>query len=341
LPDQPIATVLMSVYNGEKHLKESIKSILNQSFNEFTFLIINDGSTDRTAEILESFQKTDSRIFVIQNVSKKGLAASLNIGIRASKSKYIIRMDADDVAIHTRMESQINYMEGLPEIGVCGSWVRPIGYGKKRTWKYRTDDDGIKSNMVFGSPLCHPSVIIRRQVLEENGIFYNESLQATQDYWLWAELEPYTKFKNINKVLLKYRVYNNSVSNQSREQTINAGKIRLNFLKELKIAPSRREVTIHEKLGQLVFDFEKVELFEVYNWLMKLLKANELTQFVDNNAFKSTIVNIWFLACYFSPRAGWGGWKIYWKSDLSSLKEFNYYRTLKYFVKILIYRFKK
>ena len=130
----PLVTVLMPVYNGEKYLKEAIESILNQTFKDFEFLIINDGSTDNSVKIIQSFN--DLRIRLIHNESNIGLIKTLNKGLKLSNGKYIARMDCDDVSLPKRLSVQINFMEKHPEIGVCGSWVKIIGLEQKFINKY-------------------------------------------------------------------------------------------------------------------------------------------------------------------------------------------------------------
>ena len=115
----------MPAYNAEKYIAESIESILSQTFTDFEFIIINDASTDSTKEIIESFQ--DSRIILINNEQNLGVAKSLNIGIATAKGKYIARMDADDISLPERFQTQFNFMEKNPDIDICGSWARMFG----------------------------------------------------------------------------------------------------------------------------------------------------------------------------------------------------------------------
>ena len=119
----------MPVYNAERHLSESIKSILNQSFSEFEFLIINDGSSDGSREIIKSFN--DSRIVLHDNNRNFGLTKSLNIGLNLAKGRYIARMDADDISYQNRLEKQYQFMENNPDIGFCGTWYKKIGDSSK------------------------------------------------------------------------------------------------------------------------------------------------------------------------------------------------------------------
>jgi len=154
--NNPLISVVLSVYNAEKYLVEAIKSILNQTFKDFEFIIINDGSTDKSLEIIESYQKEDERIILISR-ENKGLIASLNEGIEKAKGKYIVRMDADDISLSTRFEEQVKIMEENQNIGLCGTSVIVFGNNiKNDVWKLSKDDKTIKTELLFSSPLFHP-----------------------------------------------------------------------------------------------------------------------------------------------------------------------------------------
>ena len=127
------ATVLMPVYNAEKYVAEAIDSILNQTFNDFEFLIINDGSTDNSLDIIKSYD--DPRITIINNETNLGLSHTLNKGIELARGEYIIRMDADDISLSIRLEKQIEFMDSNQHIGICGSWIQTFDKsGNQSIW---------------------------------------------------------------------------------------------------------------------------------------------------------------------------------------------------------------
>ncbi|HAS7841575.1 TPA: glycosyltransferase family 2 protein, partial [Vibrio cholerae] len=141
----PKISVVMSVYNGEKYLGEAIDSILKQTFSDFEFIIINDGSTDKTLEIIKSYMKKDDRIVLVSR-ENKGLIVSLNEGLDLAKGQYIARMDADDISIKSRFEKQIEFLDSNPDIGVCGTWVEVFGENiKSKKWKMPTQDPDLKA----------------------------------------------------------------------------------------------------------------------------------------------------------------------------------------------------
>lgn len=217
--NEPKISVVMSVYNAELYLSDAIKSILNQTYNNFEFIIINDGSTDKSLEIMEGFVRQDSRIVLISR-GNKGLITSLNEGIKKAKGKYIARMDADDISLPIRFEEQIKFMEENEDIGVCGSWVEAFADDSTQILRFPSDNSMLKTLLFFNTSFAHPTVIIRRDLLTRYNIFYNKAFIGTEDYELWIRLSDYTKFSTIPKILLRYRVLESSVT-RSMDREVN------------------------------------------------------------------------------------------------------------------------
>ena len=251
--NKPLVTVLMSVFNAEDYLQEAIESVLSQTFSDFEFLVIDDCSTDRSKEILEKI--SDKRVKLLFNDKNIGLTCSLNKGIAYAKGKYIARMDADDICLPERLKKQIGYMELHPEIGVCGSWIQILN--TENVWKSAERNEAILVNMLFYNDIYHPTAVIKSELFEK--IKYNEDLKTAQDYYLWAELSEYTKFFNIQEVLLYRRLHEKSISNQHLENQINnANLARQNFFKKIYV----------------LFDKEKFRRKE-RRWFVSILKNNK------------------------------------------------------------------
>lgn len=146
-----LISVILPVYNGEKYLKEAIESILNQTYTNFEFIIIDDGSKDSSLEIIKEYEKEDERIVAVSR-ENKGLIATLNEGIEKAKGKYIARMDQDDISLPNRFEEQLKIMENDKEIVVCGSWINVFGENRKeKISKYFQYDKEIKANLIMSS----------------------------------------------------------------------------------------------------------------------------------------------------------------------------------------------
>lgn len=194
----------MPVYNGEKYLREAINSILSQTFRDFKFLIINDGSTDNSENIIKSYN--DSRIKYLKNTENLGIVETLNFGISQINTKYIARMDCDDVSLPTRIEKQISFMDDHKKIAISGTWIYYIG--KNMEIHYPSMVNSIKSEMLLGSQIAHPTVIMRKSELDKNNIKYSQKYKYANDYELWIKtLIKGLNISNIPEILLYYRIH--------------------------------------------------------------------------------------------------------------------------------------
>lgn len=206
----PKVTVLMPVYNAERYLREAIDSILNQTFRDYEFLIINDASTDNTAKILKSYK--DSRIRIITNTINLGLTKSLNNGLKIAKGEYVARQDGDDDSLPTRFNEQVHFLNQNRNIGLVGS-----------SW-YLIDEEG-KNIQICKSYngkqaihfMCHGSVMIRKSALDKIG-YYREIFKYAQDYDLWLRFSEKYDVANLQKPLYKLRVHQSSISSSKKQE---------------------------------------------------------------------------------------------------------------------------
>lgn len=225
----------MSVYNGEKYLKEAIDSILNQTFVDFEFLIVNDCSVDDSRKILESYN--DDRIKIIDNQKNIGLTKSLNKAINFANGKYIVRMDADDISLPHRLETQVKFMEEYSNIGISGSARIVKRESKKFVYnnKFSKPKD-IKAHLLFGNCLAHPTIIMRKELLDKYMLRYNEEYKYAQDYELWCRAILCFDMANLSEPLLIYREHNEQIAKTKlQEQDKYAKKIRDNLSSKIKL----------------------------------------------------------------------------------------------------------
>jgi glycosyltransferase involved in cell wall biosynthesis len=205
----PKVTVLMSVYNGEKYLRQAVDSILHQTFTDFEFIVIDDGSTDGTKAILDSY--TDPRIVRLTNETNIGLTASLNRGLKIARGTYIARMDADDIGLPQRLRRQVQFLDSHPDIDVLGTnieviddWGRPHPRSAAGSWP--TQPGMVRWLLFFRCSIMHPTVMVRRAVYERlNG--YNPQFLQAQDYELWLRASLDTGITNMPEVLVKLRAH--------------------------------------------------------------------------------------------------------------------------------------
>ena len=223
----PKISVLMPVYNGQAFLQSSIESILEQDYSDFELLAIDDGSSDDSVKILESYACEDPRIRIIRQEKNCGIVATLNHGLEIAKAEYIARMDADDIALPKRLGQQIRYFERNPNVAVVGTGVNFIDkFGRKICAgpKYPTHNNDIKPYLFRDCCLFHPSVMVRKSVIKALG-GYRNTFRHAEDYDLWFRVSEKYDISNISDILMLYRIHPNQVSldkivsqNESAEQ---------------------------------------------------------------------------------------------------------------------------
>lgn len=309
--DYPAISVFMPAYNAERFLSDAVNSILKQTFKNFELVIINDGSTDKTPEILQSFK--DSRIRIINNPANTGLVSVRNQGVQECKAPYIAFLDSDDIALPSRLENQKNFLDSHKEIGLVGSAVKLIGEKSAPTgvlWKSNLPSEEIRVALLFHNQFAQSSIMLRKEILPENP--YREGFAPAEDYDLWARLSKKTLLWNMPKVLTLYRVNPNGSSSTQKEKQIQAvNEIRSSLLSELGISATPDELSFHKRRivakGESLKDFFKRKS----NWLRKLVEANQKTKIYPENIFQKGIAREWLETCYANTKLG-----------LSTLSEF-------------------
>lgn len=268
----PLVSILMPVYNAEKYISMAIESILNQTFHDFEFIIINDGSTDSSADIIRSFH--DPRIIIIHNPANAGIVVSLNHGLAISRGDYIARMDADDISMPLRLKKQVDFLNQNTSIGVVGGAIRIINQDGKpsRLGILPRDDSLIRWTLCFTNPMIHGTIMMRKEIVMRIGGY---PASATEDYDLWEQLSCITKFSNLPDVLLYLRRHADSM--------ISTRKSRERILRDSALISRRRIIRI---LG------EEVPISVVENlWGMPLQNSEEaihIAQLISRLASAST-----------------------------------------------------
>lgn len=223
--DKPLVSVLLPVYNAQDTVVEAIQSILAQTYTHFELVVINDGSTDATRERILSVR--DDRIRYYENEGNQGLVYTLNRGIDLCRGKYIARMDADDISLPTRFKKQVEVMEKSPNIIVCGTDISY--FGDPERVKQASDGayhfvstEEYRKGLIVEIGIAHPSVMMRKSILDEYHLRYDADYPCAEDYKFWIDLVPYGDFYIIPERLLRYRLSdtqitrpNNSVQQES------------------------------------------------------------------------------------------------------------------------------
>lgn len=273
----------MSVLNGERYLAEAVDSILNQSFRDFEFVIIDDGSADGSGKMLDAYQKRDSRVRVYHQ-ENRGLVECLNRGCSLAQGKYIVRMDADDIAFPDRLHRQVGFMEEHPEVGLLGGAIEYIDADGRvfGTARHPVGDDAIRCALqeAEGS-FCHPATVMRKAVYMSTGGYRKLFLDA-EDYDLWLRMSQCSQLANLEAVVLKYRIHSEQVSQrklvQQRLSMLAAQQIVLTGkTKELRGLSSECAVnaTVLEQLGVTEAKRERALLTGYRNCITTLSRASQ------------------------------------------------------------------
>lgn len=215
----PEISLIMSVYNGEDYLEEAVESVLNQSFKDFELIIINDCSTDSTAEILSRYQLQDSRVKVHTNEVNLRLPSSLNKALSLAKGKYIARMDADDICLPQRLEKQYEFMEKNQDIALssCRFMTLKNGVISSGGCGGKNDAESIKALLLVTNPILHPGIIAKAEVIKKLG--YNKNFTCTEDMELWTRfiIEGY-KVEILSEYLMMYRLHDKQITETTLEK---------------------------------------------------------------------------------------------------------------------------
>jgi glycosyltransferase involved in cell wall biosynthesis len=210
----PRVSVVLPVRNEERYVEDAVASILRQSFGDFELIVVDDGSTDRTGEILAAVAANDRRVRIVPS-DGRGLVDALNTGVAAARGTYIARMDADDISLPDRLERQVEELDERPSLGVLGTRVRYIDADGDviGVWDVPVGTRLVHWSLAFGTPIAHPTVMMRRAALPAPA--YRASDPHAEDYDLWVRISRRTTLDNLNETLLERRVHGGSVSDQN------------------------------------------------------------------------------------------------------------------------------
>lgn len=317
----PLVSVVMPVYNAEKYLPAAIESILNQTFSDFEFLILNDGSTDNSAAIISRYR--DSRIRLIQAAENQGLIAQLNQGLHLARGRYIARMDADDISLKNRLEKQVKFLEAHPEVGILGAAISHLGpAGITYTETFPLTHPRIQSFLLLDTPFAHPVVMLRRAVLLENHLHYHPAYPAAEDYKLWLDMLQVTQGANLPEPLLYYRDSGTQVSKQHHAlQISNAQKTRQEAFNQLGLALTPAQFKFHNYLWYQNWEPNAAFFTQATSWYTTLFNLNTTTRRLPPAALGYTLGLFLFRQCWQHASVNFNAYKIYRNSVF-----YTYYR---------------
>jgi len=287
----PKISLIMSVYNGEDYLAETIDSVLNQTFTEWEFIIINDCSTDNTSKILAEYASKDERIKVHTNETNLRLPSSLNKALSLAKGKYIARMDADDICMPDRLQKQYDFMEGKPHIDLssCRFMTLKNGVYASGGCGGRGDDNSIKALLLVTNPILHPGIIAKAEIIKE--LSYDKNFTCTEDMELWTRFVLNNKRVEIlSEYLMIYRLHDKQITETTLDKQKNEViKIQKSYL--AKLLKPMTEAQEEFYINEIYFIRNKniADFIKFYRWAKS---ANNKTKSFDKEAINYAFFEI-------------------------------------------------
>ncbi len=312
-----IISVLMPIYKGEKHLKEAIDSILNQTFTNFEFVIVNDASPDNSEEIILSYD--DPRIIYKKHKYNKGLVSALNSGLAICKGKYIARMDQDDISDVKRLQLQYDFMENNPDYILLGGQADIIN--SKYRLENPTTDKSIRAQLILNTAFVHPTVMLRKSMLDIYNLKYSEKYKHAEDYGFWIDLAEHGKIANLSQTCLYYRrheeqytvVFNHDMRKMGNE-------IRKKYLRNSKVDLSNVDLELLETITERRIKYHDEDNVILLGDFLSRLPNYFVNSSIENIEVKKLAYRIWNRICDERMKAGLPTYKIYISSSLAFYK---------------------
>ncbi|WP_199096650.1 glycosyltransferase [Dyella sp. ASV21] len=311
----PLVSFILPCYNASQWLEQALDSLFRQTYANVEVIAVDDGSTDDTAYLLETYRQKEHRLFVERNQRNEGIVVSLNRGLDLANGAYIGRMDADDISHPERTARQLAYLTER-KIDFCGSWFREVGQGISRTCRWPSSEAALRAAMIFQNTICHPTLMARREVFER--FQYRQSHRLAEDYDLYVRASTHFRMANVPEVLLDYRRHPQQSTQAQRAamERVTEG-IRENSLKQQGFLPTKDELRVHNliRAPQSIHSIEDLQAIEA--WLNKILAA-----YSDDEARK-VVASQWIRACVRAAPLGRAMWQALRRSPLAKISGIN------------------
>ena len=296
-----LVSVIMTNYNTpEEYLRAAMESILSQTYSNIEFIVVDDGSTDHSPSVIESYQ--DDRVIFIKNEKNIGITKSLNIALARATGEFVARMDADDISFPQRLERQVQYLSEHSEVVVCGTWVRYFGdqsseLKQKEFCIVLPDRQEMQIRFLFNNStrIVHPTAMFRHAVLIEHGITYNEAYPCSQDYRMWIDCCRIGACTNVPEILLHYRVHKLATTSQRRALQLECDRRiideQLSWL-ELKLPNDLFDLHYGFFTSNCPYDLH------MFAWLKRIIRENNRKKVFDAKKMKTLLMSGWIKSGY-------------------------------------------
>lgn len=288
----PTISVIMPTYNSEKYISSAIESILQQTFEDFEFIIIDDASTDQTYDIICSYH--DKRITRIRNQRNLGVAACINKGILIAHSEFIARMDSDDISKPDRFQKQVQFMNANSNLGISGTHMEIIDNKGKVIKEHlkKIGDETIKVSLFFGhTSFAHPSIIMRSRMMDMYHLRYDTAFQYAEDYDLYCRCSSFMTMDNYPECLVQYRIHPESVSQKyTQQQVIDAKTALYLHLRRLRVPFSLKDFNIHTQFAFPDVNRKPSYAKKIFEWVDYLNIWNEKNNIFSKDLFEKNCI---------------------------------------------------
>jgi len=310
-PQNPKVTVFIPVHNREQYIGDAVQSILAQDFQDFDILLIDDGSTDRSVEVMRSFH--DPRIRIVHNETNLGIPRTRNRGLELARGEYIALLDSDDRASPDRLQKQVAYLDAYPDCVQIGSWCRMMneqGIPLQKIKRQPAHPDEIKAELLFRCCMSNRTIMGRTEILRKFG--YRNDFPRCQDYDLHVRLSSQFKMANIPECLVLGRIHPQQIT----ALTIDLGDAKKRAivstqLHHLGVSFSPEDLDPHlmlSRMRKMQFTPDASYMQWAEDWLLRLLHANQSARYYDPHIFSKILLNKWAHTCWRARkhlRIGW------------------------------------
>lgn len=303
-------TVFMPVYNGEDFVGEAIESILGQTYTNFKFIIVNDGSTDRTEEVINRYR--DQRIDLVNHDTNLGIPHTRNHGHDLAGGEYLALMDADDIANPRRLERQVTFLDQHQDIGVCGTWYEKLSSFRKSEIQFPVRHEEILFMLLFDNCFGQNTIMMRRSFIEKHHLRYDVKFPYSEDYDFWVRCSKHMRLANIPESHVVYRYHTGNSSHRfSEEMARHADRVRCRHLETFGIYPTEFERQLHLELLNFRFNGSLERLQAAGDWLSSLGKAVTETTTLPATLVYRQLSRYWYAACGRLADSGFKVWPLF------------------------------
>ena len=295
-------SVVIPVYNKAPFLQACLESICSQTFRDLEVICVDDRSTDNSLEVLRGY--SDPRLRIIEMAVNSGPGGAANAGLDAAQGEYIVRMDADDIAVPERIALQVAYMDAHPETGASGGQLQLFG-SEADAWTFPVAPEACAAQLFFGVPVAQPASILRRSVLQAHHLRYGAQWPRVGEDWLfWLQMAPYTRFGNLPDVLVHYRRGPQNIS-QGRDRVADFTYLQREAFRTLGIPCTAEELNLH-LMGSMIFAVKPTaqRVQALRRWYNKLIAMNSERHFAPEQAFARRVEEQWEKLYHYLPRYG-------------------------------------